>query len=232
MALAILKTGLKSNGWKCRYEDWIKRAPIPPSDFYDNTKGQNGQNNDWFDYFDVSGWNIYFKVEIYALLNGEQVKYQNLKQFTVSDYDSNTTITTELKYYRDNNGVKGAQLTGGVDPETSKQYGLIIDNEKVFLDIIYTSNVPVWVDQATLDLETYGVNRIEVDKDQGGQINLRQLSSIWASENDNPMIGIPGETLAKVVFISTTQIVVETMIDSDKLPLANKYEISGRIGCQ
>jgi hypothetical protein len=83
-----------------------------------------------------------------------------------------------------------------------------------------------------LDLETYGVNRIEVDKDQGGQINLRQLSSIWASENDNPMIGIPGETLAKVVFISTTQIVVETMIDSDKLPLANKYEISGRIGCQ
>ncbi|MHC4293928.1 MAG: hypothetical protein ACYSTX_06495 [Planctomycetota bacterium] len=194
------------------------------------TKGQNGLNEDWYDYFITNGWTIHFFVDTYALLNGETVKYQNLKLFTIRDYDNNSTISTEVKYFRNNNGAKGVQLIGGIDPDTGNDLGVLISGELVFLEITYTSTgTPFGANQAALDAATYGVNRIEVDKG-AGQKSLRQLSSIWNPENDNPMVGIPGETLSKLIWVSSSVIRVESMIDTAKLDLANKYEITGRIG--
>ena len=219
-------------GYKIRWEDWLKRLNVPIA-FYDNTEGQNGLNNDWFHYFNTAGWTLQFFVNIDATLNGTAVRYQNLKNLTVLDYDSNTTISTTLKYYRTDpvTGLKGAQLIGGTDPISGTPLGVILANEIVFLDIEYTSTVAVWVDQPTVDADTYATQCIEV-ANGAGQKEFRQLSSIWASEFDNPMIPLTGETLAKVTFVSTTKLLVETRIDANKLTDASRYKITGREGCK
>jgi len=216
-------------GFKTRWEDWIKRFPVAPNDFYDNTLLNNGLNNDWYHYYAVNGWKLYFYVNTTTQLG----TYQNLKQMTVLDYDSNGTITTTIDYYRDNAGVKGALLTGGVDPVYGGQLGVIIANEFVWLDITYTSSVvvPDWTSQVTVDASVYATQCIEVDNG-AGQKEFRQLSSIWVSEFDNPMVGIVGETLSKVVWVSNTEIRVETRIEANKLIDSPRYKITGREGCK
>jgi hypothetical protein len=222
-------------GYKIRWEDWIKRFPTPPNDFYNNTELQNGLNNDWFHYFNTSGWNFYFYVNLTAILNGQTVVYQNLKEITIKDYDSNSDITTEIKYYRDNNGVKGTQLIGGTDPISGLPLGVIIKNEYVWLDIEYTwvgAGAPAdWASQVLVDANVYATNCFEVDKG-AGQKQFRQLSSIWNPEFDNPVEGIPSATLATVTQVSTTKIRVEARINGNKILDAPRYKISGRIGCK
>ena len=215
-------------GFKIRWEDWIKRLNVP-IDFYNNTLGKNGYNNDWYDYFNTSGWNLYFYVNITTQLG----TYQNLKSMSINDYDSNGTITTAFAYYRDNSGVKGAAMTAGTDPISGLPLGVIVDGENVWLDITYTSSVAIadWTDQLTLDASSYATQCSEVDGG-GGQKEFRQLSSVWLPESTNPIIPIPSETLAKVVWVSNQEIRVETRINSNKLINANRYKISGRIGCK
>lgn len=220
-------------GYKIRWEDWIARFDGVPNDFYDNTELKNGKNNDWFHYFDTLGWNFYFSVKITALLDGETVVYQNLKEITILDYDSNGTITTTLEYYRDNAGVKGALLNGGTDPVTGAPLGVIVDGEKVWLDITYTSSVvvPDWANQVTVDANVYATQCIEVDQG-AGQFEFRQLSSVHLPEVDNPMIPLPGDTLATITYVSSTEIIVSTRIDASLLINSNRYKITGREGCK
>jgi len=222
-------------GFKIRWEDWIKRFPVPPNDFYDNTQNQNGLNNDWYHYFNTAGWTFNFYVEIGAILDGSNVVYQNLVELTIKDYNSNSNITTELKYYRDNNGVKGVQLTGGIDPISGLPLGVIENGEYVWLDIEYTwtgAGSPAdWADQATVDANVYGVNCIEVDQG-AGQFSFRQLSSVHLPEFDNPMEPLPNGTLANVLFDSPTKLIVESRINANKLISATRYKVSGRLGCK
>ena len=227
-----LKGVLGWYGYKIRWEDWLKRLNVPTA-FYDNTENQNGLNNDWFHYFNTAGWTVQFFVNIDANLNGTAVRYQNLKNLTILDYDVNSIITTELKYYRTDpiTGLKGSQLIGGTDPLTSTPLGVIIADEIVFLDIEYTRSSGSWVDQPTVDANVYATQCIEV-ANGAGQKEFRQLSSIWLSEFDNPMIPLTGETLAKVTFNTTTKITVETRIDANKLIDASRYKITGREGCK
>lgn len=219
-------------GYKIRWEDWIQRFPTPPTAFYDNTLLNNGLNNDWFHYFNTAGWNFYFYVDITATLDSQTVIYQNLKEVTILDYDVNTVITTELKYYRDNAGVKGTQLIGGTDPVYGGPLGVIPKGEIVWLDIEYTASVAQadWTSQVTVDANVYATSCSEVDNG-AGQKQFRQLSSLFPPEFDNPMIGLPGVTLNTITWVSNTEIIVECRIDSNKLIDSDRYKISGRIGC-
>ena len=223
-------------GYKIRWEDWIRRLPPPPQDFYDNTQLQNGLNNDWYHYFDTAGWTFNFFVNITAILNEQTVVYQNLKEIVIKDYDSNDDVDITVNYYRDNNGVKGALLSAGIDPVSGLPLGVIIKNEYVWVDIVYDwvgiAPPPAdWANQASVDAGSYGTSCFEVDQG-AGQKQFRQLSSIFAPEFDNPVEGIPGATLATVTQVSTTQVVVEARINGNKIIDANRYKISGRIGCK
>ena len=214
-------------GFKIRWEDWIARFPVAPAAFYDNTQLNNGKNNDWFHYFNTSGWRFLFFVNTSAILNGSNVVYQNTQELIIKDYDSNPIISTELKYYQNNNGVKGPQLIGGTDPLTGDPLGVIIRGEKVFLDIEYTRSVGTWVDV----LSSYALNCIEVDKGAGFK-EFRQLSSIFVPEFTNPLEGVTGTTLSTLTLVSPTVLRVECMIDSNKLINAPRYKVSGRLGCK
>ena len=221
-------------GFKTRWEDWIERFPHAPNAFYSNLLGKNGLNNDWFDYFDTTNWNLYFYVNITAVLDGQTVVYQNLKQMTVLDYDVNATISTTINYYRNIVGTpdtRGALLTGGTDPVYGGPLGVIIADEIVWVEITYTSTGTPWANQAYVDANVYATQNIEVDNG-AGQFEFRQLSSIWAHEFDIPMIPLPAETLAKVVWVANNQIIVKARIEANKLIDSPRYKITGREGCK
>ena len=107
-------------GFKIRWEDWLDRFGVPQEvidDYYDNTEKANGLNNDWYHYLSNNGWQLSFVVYIDASLNGQSVRYENLKELDFEDYDSNDNVTTDIRYYRD---LDNTQLIGGTDPETGK----------------------------------------------------------------------------------------------------------------
>jgi hypothetical protein len=137
----------------------------------------------------------------------------------ILDYDVNPDITTEFRYYQDNNGIKGALLTGSI----------IFNGQFVWLDIIYTSTGTPWANQAYVDANVWAKQCLDIEN--GNQLSLRQLSSIWASEATNPMVGIPTVALSTITFNTTSQITVETRIESNKLINSPSYKITGRIGC-
>jgi len=226
-----LKGVLGYYGFKVRWEDWIKRLPTPPNAFYDNTLQNNGLSNDWYNYFNTTDWKMFFFVNTTTQLG----IYQNLKSMSIVDYDQNADIDVSYTYNEDNNGVIGAVLNGGTDPISGTALGVII-GDYVWLTISYRwvggGPPPTdWASQIAVDAGVYGVNCIEVDGG-AGQKSFRQLSSIWDSEADNPMVPIPTETLAKVTWVGISQIQVESRIETSKLISATRYKVSGREGCK
>lgn len=216
-----LKGAKGEYGFKARWEDWLERFPHAANAFYDNTLGNNGFSENWYDYFNTTDYSLYFFAEIKAVLDGTLVLYQNLKVMPIFDYDVNATITTAFNYFKDDAGgaVQGSPLTGSV----------VFEDEFTWLDIVYTSTGTPWADQAYVDNNAWAKQCI--DELNGNQLSLRQLSSIWASENDNPMVGIPTVALSTITWNATNQITVSTRIESNKLINSPSYKITGRLGC-
>ncbi len=105
-------------GYKVRWEDWIKRINVPAEveqDFYNNAELNNGINNDWFQWLSNAGYTLSFVVYTDATLNGNTVRYINTKPLPFVDYDDNSNITTEIRYYRESDNTL---LVGGIDPVT------------------------------------------------------------------------------------------------------------------
>lgn len=209
-------------GFKIRWEDWILRTGVP-NDFFNNLAENNGFNNDWYQYLGVGDWDFQFTVYTYSKLNGKDVKYENKKKLTFKDYDQNENIETEWKIIRESDGTN---LPITTDQATGKPIGVLLADEQVRLQCIYTklqgNFMPI--------LNYYGTLCIEVDKG-AGQFELRQLSSIWGRENDNPLIPIPGETNTKISLINPTKIMLECLVEPSLLKDALRYKLSSRLGC-
>ena len=213
-------------GFKVRWEDWLGRNDAPldvRTAFFDNTLNQNGLNNDWYRYLNTLGWSVNFFVYTDAILNGQAVRYANLKQMVFQDYNANADVTATFTYYRDSDNTV---LSGGTDPVSGLPLGVILSNELVRLEILWTRTVGTW---ANIN-EAYGINTIEV-RNGSGQFEYRQLSSIWLPENDNPLLPLTGATLLDMVLVSPTQIRATCLIDPTKLIPSNNFKITGRIGC-
>jgi len=214
-------------GFKMRWEDWKERFPHAPIAFYNNTFKKNGFNQDWYEYFSNAGYSLHFFVDMDCELDGDKVSYRNLKEIALNDYDSNSTISTQIKYYADNNGVKGAAISGGT--YLGLPLGIIIKGDFVWLDIEYTSTGTPWTDQADVDANYYGISEIEVENG-GGEKDIRQLSSIYLPEFGNPLMPLPSTTLATVTFNATNKITVSCRIEANKLITAETYKVTGKIG--
>lgn len=214
-------------GFKVRWEDWIKRLNIPntvENDVFDNSEKQNGLNNNWYNWLTTTGYNLYFVVYTDATLNGKVVRYANKKQLVFVDYDANADISTELRYYRQSDNTL---LSGGVDPVTGTNLGVILNNELVRLEIDYTRTSGTWTSLSNI----YGLNCIEVDEG-AGQREFRQLSSFVLPEADNPLIPLPSNTLLDIQIISPTVLRCTCLIDTNKLTEAQRYKVTGRQGCK
>ena len=229
---APLNTGTEKGvrglyGFKVRWEDWIKRLNVPQSivdDFYDNTEKNNGINNDWYQWYDNNDYSFNFYVYLDAILDGQEVRYVNKRRMYFFDYNNNSNITTTVSTIRESDGTV---LSGGTDPISGLPLGVLIEDEVIRLRILYTLSTGTW----SSIVNKYALNCIEVDEG-AGQFEFRQLSSIFASEFDNPLFGIPGSTLADISLVSPTQLQVDCLLTVNKLIDSERYKISGRIGCK
>lgn len=208
---------------KIRWEDWIKNEDAP-SEFFDANELNNGFNNDWVHYLRTQGWIINFYTEINATVDGELVQYKNQFKLTFNDYDENDDISTAHRYYRDSDNTL---LNIGTDPEYNKPLGVILSNEPTRIEIDFEiTGAETW------DLsKTYAVTTIEIDRG-AGRFEQRQLSSVWGSEDDNPIRPLTGETKLKMEIDGTSKILTTScLIDPDLLADGAKYRITGRVGC-
>lgn len=209
--------------FKIRWEDWIAMANMP-NDFFSATELNNGFNNDWFHYLDTAGWRVNFFTEIEAIVDTVLLQYRNRWKMTFKDYDQNSRIGTKHSYFRHSDDTF---LNIGTDPETQKPLGVILSNEPTRLEIEYEIlDGGIWEEG-----NVYATATIEVDKG-AGFMQMRQISSVWGSEADNPLIPLPGQDHLTIV-IDGTQKVLTTLclIDPDLLEDAQRYRITGRVGC-
>ncbi|QHB40984.1 hypothetical protein HWC99_gp53 [Flavobacterium phage vB_FspS_tant8-1] len=208
---------------KIRWEDWIRRTDVPGI-FFDALKANNGFNNDWFDFSTNNGFKVNFFVQIDALENNELKQFTNRFEIKLKDYDQNENIATEHKFFRDSDNTL---LNIGADPETGKPLGVVLSNEPTRIEITFEI-----LDGGNWDLlNTYGVTTIEVDKG-AGRFEQRQLSSVWGSENDNPLKPIAGETKLKLEVDGTFKfLTTKCLVDPELLQPGDKYRITGRVGC-
>ena len=214
-------------GFKIRWEDWLKRINVPAEieqDFYDNTKLNNGINNDWFQWLSNSGYSMYFVVYVDATLNNVSVRYKNTKPLDFVDYNDNSNVNVTFTYIRESDG---SILNGGTDPVTGTPLGVILDNELIRLRIDYEKIVGNWGALANI----YAISSVEVDGG-AGQLEYRQLSSIIGSEGDNPLLPIPAATFLDLSLPAANILRAECLIDSNLLIDATRYKITGREGCK
>ena len=215
-------------GYKCffatkiRWEDWIVRSGVP-AEFFNGSLPNNGYHNNWLDYLRNSpDYKFNFFVEITLLENGELKNHKNTFELSFNGYDENLNIETEHRYLRNSDNTL---LNIGTDPSTGKPLGVILNNELTRIEIIYT-NLAGNFDFA----KTYAVTSLEVDKG-AGEFEYRQLSSVWLSEGDNPLIPLAGETKLKLELLAPNVIKTSCLVDPTLLEQVERYKITGRIGC-
>jgi len=209
---------------KIRYEDWLLNQSTPPA-FFNANATNNGFNNDWINYIRTNGWIVNFYAKIDAVVNGDLLQYKNQFKMKFVDYDENQNIDTTHQYFRDSDDTL---LNVGTDPESGKPLGVILSNEPTRIEISFDI-----LDDGIWDLsKTYGVTTIEIDRG-AGRMEMRQLSSVWGSETDNPLIPLTGETKLKMEVDVTNKILkTSCLVDPDLLQPGAKYRITGRVGCK
>lgn len=219
------KTYVALFGFKIRYEDWIERANVP-SDFFDANEENNGKNNDWFDYVNTpnSNWRLKFSIYTTAIKDDQLLVYRNPYDLSVKDYNSNSVVQTDTRYIRNSDN---SVLNVGNDPETGAPLGVILENEltRIEMDFVIQDSGS-WV-----LANTYGVTTIEIDRG-GGIFEMRQLSSVWISESDNPLRPLDAETKLKLsVADNNKKLTTSCLVDASLLEDAVRYRITGRVGC-
>lgn len=207
---------------KIRWEEWIQRANVPV-EFFNNQLPFNGSGNNWIDYLRAGNNH---KINLFVIFDVEQAgivkRYKNDFFLKFDGYDENENVTTEHKYF-DNE--TNALLNIGVDEETGRPLGVILDNKFTRIEITYTKVSGNW------DLgNVYSVTTMEIYKG-AGVMEHRQLSSIWGSEIDNILIPLDGQVRLLVEQIAPNKIKTSCLVDYRKLTNATKYKITGRIGC-
>lgn len=209
---------------KIRYEDWLLNQSTPPA-FFNANATNNGFNNDWINYIRTNGWIVNFYAKIDAVVNGDLLQYKNQFKMKFVDYDENQNVDTTHQYFRDSDDTL---LNVGTDPESGKPLGVILSNEPTRIEISFDI-----LDDGVWDIDkTYAVTTIEIDKG-AGRMEMRQLSSVWGSETDNPLIPLTGETKLKMEVDVTNKILkTSCLVDPDLLQPGAKYRITGRVGCK
>lgn len=208
-------------GFKIRWEDWISRANVP-ADFFDNTLLNNGFNNDWYHYINTSDYVVEYAIYTVGKLNGVSKNYRNGYQLIFEDYNVNENIDHEIKTY------KYSDLTvldAGTDLDTGLPMHGILDSENTLVEIKYINNLGDWNTQ-----NQYAITCLEVCRGSG-QYDLYEISTLYLPRNDSPLKPITGQSKLKLEYTTPNTIKTSCLIDPSYLIGADKYKISGRIGC-
>jgi hypothetical protein len=211
-------------GLKLRWEDWIFRNDVP-ADFVDIAELQNGRNNDWLHYFETAGWTL--KASFYTTIlqeNGEELRYKNTRDISsLKGYDTNNDIA---KFWLFKRVADNSVLNIGLDPETGKTLGTILDGELTEVQVQYNIlDATLW---PALFADSYGTICMEVWRGSG-EIEHRQLSTIRPSESDNPLKPLPGESFLNWSLPAPNVLILKCHVDPSFLQNAVKFRFSSRV---
>lgn len=103
--------------------------------------------------------------------------------------------------------------------------GVILSGEKTRLEVLFENKTNDFDFSAI-----YGTISIEINNGSG-QYEHRQISSVFESESDNPLIPQEGESLLSLEQVATNIAKLTCLIDPEKLEESAKYKITARIGC-
>lgn len=206
---------------KIRWEDWLERVGVP-NVFFDSNELNNGYHNDWHHYATALGYELRVFTKIQSDTDDGLVEYKNVWPLSFNDYDSNEDITVSHKYIR---ALDGTVLNNGNDPITGAPIGVVLSNEETILEITYT--LPYG--QSWVEGESYAITTLEIDNG-GGEFTQRQISSIYPRESGNPLEPVDGEQFLKMEY-NGNSLKTTCKINSSLLTPAQRYRVTGRVGC-
>ena len=201
-------------GIKLQWMDWIN---LPDADtvFFDNTKIENGLNRLISNYSAENGYEIVIFIDAEVSNGVLNTNYRFISPaLRVYEYDTDDT------------GDPSTRWSGQVelfDQSNLNLQGNIHGNENTNIKITFTALTGT-ISESVL----YTIIRLE-EFQQGGLLNIWELSSFRDSAEDNLLIPLTGQNKTiHTVFASSVE--VECSIDFTKLNAQSTYKISGRLG--
>ncbi len=201
-------------GIKLQWMDWINLLDADTI-FYDNNKLQNGLNRLISNYSAQNGYEIVIFVDAEVSDGTVNTNYRFISPaIRVYEYDTDDT------------GDPSTRWSGQVDTfdqSSNNLQGNIILSENTDIKITFTALVGI-----LSEVVLYAIVRLE-EYQQGGLLNIWELSSFRDSAVNNPLIPLTGQN--KTIYTTFLDYVeVECSIDFNKLNPGSQYKISGRLG--
>jgi len=198
--------------FKFPWQEWLS-LPNAPTAFYDKSEPQNGLNKKTSRYSDQNSYQIRIIAEATVSQNGINTIYRkSTNDLRVRDYDENDGTAPDW--------------TGVI--ETFTEAGnptneVVLTDQITKIKATYTPDVPFGPDP----LLYWAVIRIEPIENPS--LSIYELSSIWSSVPNNPLVPLDGETQTKISVVSGN-VVAECQTDPTKLVDGQGYKVSARFG--
>lgn len=185
-----------------RWEDWTLALGVDPA-FFDSSLPNNGFNEWWYHYAQLSGWSLYYNFDVSATKNGALQQYTLQKLIVPHDYGSNAdyTVKSVLAFDPDilvttgTNTAKQLVTGGGGTVTINSQDFLTTGNQfvygykKTLIAAIFTkSTAPVSVN-VVIGIEIW---------QQGGFYGKRRYSSKWVADSDTWFSSVDGDGKVKL----------------------------------
>jgi hypothetical protein len=198
-----------------RWEYFIALASVN-SDFFDITEPNNGLNQFWHRFTELTDWGLYYEMRILATKNDELLAFTSENQITSNDWDSNAGwLPNSIKAY---DIATGDEL---FDSVAGKKY--IFGYQNTRIEALFT-----WTGGA-ISLSDYVVN-FGIESYEGTGINERtRMSSFWASDADTWFQSIDGSSKTVLSLVGADTVKAEVYVDFTKIPDKPIFKIAARL---
>lgn len=203
-----------------RWETWVSVLGVDPV-FFDTSKPNNGFNEWWFQYAQISGWKLYYSLTVNATKNGIAQTYNSVTPVIPHDYKSNSAYTLKdiLAFNPDDlslllSGSGGARQiqTGGATTVTINGQTYYTDGtnmlnttKKTLLAAIYTKTTTPASVVVEMKMEVF---------QNGGVAGERVYSSAWVSDGNTWFSSIDGSNKV-VLYAYGNSIIALAFLDPD-----------------
>ena len=197
-----------------RWEDW-QILQGASGDFFDNTEPNNGLNNDWHKYDDVSPWQIVVRVGLNVTVGDTTGEVSGERQIEIVDYDTNADWNQTQELFDESSNAL---------PVTPDAFIVGYERTRVKLTFEYVgSSAPLFPDEVGM------VFRIEPENN-GGQFISTRISSFREIGADSQWESIDGSDKIVMTNPSPGIYVGEAFINNTKLQENfDRFCITGRI---
>lgn len=163
--------------FKIRWEDFIKLTGVS-SDFYDTAELYNGFNNNWFTYWNTSGWDIKYIVQVTASENGYTNVINKEKTLDAVNYELPVDWGYVIRVY---------DIESNTEIPNNTLSDKVVRVVATFTKV--SGPIPDLVDvEGVIEYEPY---------QQGGINIIRNINTAYEHEDGSPFESVLGNKLLK-----------------------------------